>query len=84
VLTKQDLRRQDQPTAGVLILATYPTLPQAQWRRINLSGVAIGNGLVHLVAQVATHVSGSTSERPRRTQSKMNTDKLEYSGFGAA
>uniref|UniRef100_J3MA52 Carboxypeptidase n=1 Tax=Oryza brachyantha TaxID=4533 RepID=J3MA52_ORYBR len=41
------------PAAGSYILAVNPTLPEQL--RVNLRGVAIGNGLTHPVAQVATH-----------------------------
>uniref|UniRef100_A0A0D9Y555 Carboxypeptidase n=1 Tax=Oryza glumipatula TaxID=40148 RepID=A0A0D9Y555_9ORYZ len=41
------------PAAGSYILAVNPTLPKRL--RVNLHGVAIGNGLTHPVAQVATH-----------------------------
>ncbi|BAF18356.1 serine carboxypeptidase-like 50 [Oryza sativa Japonica Group] len=41
------------PAAGSYILAVNPTLPTRL--RVNLHGVAIGNGLTHPVAQVATH-----------------------------
>uniref|UniRef100_A0A0E0L684 Carboxypeptidase n=1 Tax=Oryza punctata TaxID=4537 RepID=A0A0E0L684_ORYPU len=41
------------PAAGSYILAANPTLPKRL--RVNLRGVAIGNGLTHPVAQVATH-----------------------------
>ncbi|KAF0923584.1 hypothetical protein E2562_006579 [Oryza meyeriana var. granulata] len=41
------------PAAGSYILAVNPTLPKQL--RVNLRGMAIGNGLTHPVAQVATH-----------------------------
>ncbi|XP_052137102.1 serine carboxypeptidase-like 50 [Oryza glaberrima] len=41
------------PAAGSYILAVNPTLPKRL--RVNLHSVAIGNGLTHPVAQVATH-----------------------------
>ncbi|CAN6354193.1 unnamed protein product [Urochloa humidicola] len=57
------------PAAGAHILDANPTL--LEWLRVNLRGVAIGNGLTHPVSQVATHAdsayfSGLINARQKR------------------
>ncbi|EAY99193.1 hypothetical protein OsI_21149 [Oryza sativa Indica Group] len=53
-LTGESYAGKTIPAAGALIVATNPTLPEQ--KRINLRGVAIGNGMTHPVAENATGV----------------------------
>lgn len=76
-LTGESYAGKTIPTAGALILATNPMLPEQE--QINLRGVAVGNGLVHPVAQVTTHADvlyfmGFINAKQRREAEAMQAE----------
>ncbi|XP_072966835.1 serine carboxypeptidase-like 50 [Typha angustifolia] len=63
------------PAAGYYILNRNSQLPKS--RRINLKGVAIGNGLTHPIAQVGTHAASAYFTGLINERQKAYLDQLQ-------
>ncbi|XAR63635.1 Carboxypeptidase C [Bertholletia excelsa] len=63
------------PAIGHYILKKNPQLPVS--KRLNLAGVAIGNGLTHPVTQVATHAMSAYFSGLINRRQKIQLEKLQ-------